>query len=119
MLYLYLGFLLAQSHSVIKVIYNANIPPLTIVFSITVFMVWSFIPVLGYPIGKVLAKYTRTKSYCNMYVLFGLGCSISFIEQALFYFEIFSKRDGYYTMIVTASLFFATAFLALNSKQVR
>jgi len=94
MLYLYLGFLLAQSHSVIKVIYNANIPPLTIVFSITVFMVWSFIPVLGYPIGKVLAKYTRTKSYCNMYVLFGLGCSISFIEQALFYFEIFSKRDG-------------------------
>ena len=117
MLYLYLGFLLAQSHTVIKVIYNANIPPLTIAFSISVFLIWSLIPVLGYPIGKALTKFTRTKSYCNKYVLLSLGCSISLIEQALFYFEIFSKRDGYYTMIVTASLFFATAYISLNRKQ--
>ena len=117
MLYLYLGFLLTQSPVVIKVIYNANIPLLTIAFSIIVFMIWSLFPILGFALGKGVGKLINVKTYCNKYILFTLGCSISIIEQALFHFEILSQKDGYAAMLVTASLFFGAAFVSLSRKQ--
>jgi hypothetical protein len=113
MLYLYLGFLLAQSHSVIKVIYTADIPLLTILFSIVVFLIWSLFPVLGY----ALARLIKAKGYCNRYVLFLLGFSISMIEQVLFQLDILNRKDGYATMLVTTSLFFIVAYLTLNKKK--
>lgn len=111
MLYLYLGFLFAQSHTVIKVIYNANIPLLTIFFSITVFLIWSLFPVLGYLLGKAVTTYSKTNRHCNRYVLFALGSSISIIEQSLYYFEIYSRKNEYISMLITAAFFFGTAFI--------
>jgi len=110
MLYLYMGFLFAQSFSVAQVIYNANIPPLTIVFSIIVFLAWSFLPVLGYGAARLFGA----KLECNKYLLIFLGVCISIIEKVLFHFEVLTTMDGYMTTLVTASLFFATAFLPLN-----
>jgi len=117
MLYLYLGFLLTQSHSVITVIYNANIPLLTIVFSIVVFLIWSLFPVLGYALGRGVTHLLNIKSDCNKYVLFALGCSISLIEQTLFHFEVLSLKNEYSAMLITSALFFSAAFITRNRKQ--
>lgn len=110
MLYLYLGFLFAQSFSVAQVIYNANIPPLTIAFSIIVFLIWSFFPLLGYGVARLFGA----KLECSKYWLLFLGICISVIEQLLFHFEVLTTIDGYFTMLVTAGLFFTIAFLPLK-----
>lgn len=110
MLYLYFGFVFAQSFSVAEVIYNANIPPLTIVFSIIVFLVWSLLPFLGYGLARLLGA----KPQSNKLLLIGLGISISIIEQLLFHFDLLTTGDGYLTTLVTASLFFISAFLPLH-----
>ena len=110
MLYLYLGFIFAQSFSVVNVIYNANIPPMTIVFSIIVFLVWSLLPFLGYGLAKLLGA----KLECSKLLLVLLGISVSCIEQLLFHFDLLTTMDGYLTTLVTASLFFVTAFLPLH-----
>lgn len=122
MLYLYLGFLLTQSHSVINVIYAADIPLITVIFSIVVFLIWSLFPVLGYGLASVIryrlikAKLVQEKASLHKYRLFALGCSISLIEQGLFHFDILSRKDGYAAMLVTTGLFFATAFLSHKPK---
>jgi hypothetical protein len=72
MLYLYLGFLFAQSFSVAQVIYNANLSLLTITFSIVVFLAWSFIRPLGYAVARLF----RAKLEYNKYCLFFLGVTI-------------------------------------------
>jgi hypothetical protein len=110
MLYLYFGFLFAQSFSVAQVIYNANIPLLTIVFSIIVFLIWSFFPLLGYGVARTFGA----RLECSKYLLVFIGICISVVEQLLFHFEVLTTIDGYYTMLVTASLFFAAAFLPVS-----
>ena len=112
MLYLYLGFLIAQSYSVAQVIYNANIPILTVLFSITVFLIWSFFPVLGYGFARIFGK----KLTVNKYLMITFGISISLIEQLLFHFDVYTRSDGYLTILMTAGMFFAVAFLPLNRK---
>lgn len=105
--FLYLGFLLGQSFPVAQVIYKANIPPLTIVFSVIVFLIWSFFPVMGYGLARFFGKrLTYSKA-----TLIALGLIISLIEQLLFYYELLSNKDGYVTMLVTGSLFFVIALL--------
>jgi hypothetical protein len=110
--YLYLGFLLGQSFSVAQVIYSANIPLLTIVFSIIVFLIWSFIPVMGFALARLLGaqlKYTK-------YWLVALGVMISLIEQLLYHYNVITSKDGYVTMLLTATLFFAVAYLPLGQR---
>ncbi len=110
--YLYLGFLLGQSFSVVQVIYNASIPLLTIVFSIVVFLTWSFLPLMGYALARLLGaqlKYTK-------YWLIALGLMISLIEQVIYYYDVTTSKDGYATILVTASLFFAVAYLPLSQR---
>lgn len=110
--YLYLGFLLAQSFSVAQVIYNANIPILTVLFSVIVFLIWSFFPILGYALARAFGK----KLVVNKYVLITLGLSISLLEQLLYHLDILTSKDGYLTILLTAAMFFAIAFLPLNRK---
>jgi hypothetical protein len=107
MLYLYLGFIFAQSFSVADVIYNANIPPMTIVFSIIVFLVWSLLPFLGYGLAKLLGAQLK----CSKLLLIILGVCISIIEQLLFHFDLLTTMDGYLTTLVTAALFFIITFI--------
>lgn len=113
MLYLYLGFLLAQSISVAQVIYNANIPPLTIAFSIIVFLIWSFFPVLGYVAGYFIAA----KRNVNKLILIVAGISISLLEQVLFHYDVLTYSSGYLATLTTACLFFIVAFLPLGPKK--
>lgn len=115
MLYLYIGFVFAQSFSVAQVIYNANIPPLTIMFSIIVFLVWSLLPLLGYGAARLMGA----KLECSKYLLLFLGISISVIEQLLFHFDVLTTVDGYLTTLVTAGLFFAVAFLPLSKSSAK
>ena len=112
MLYLYLGFLLAQSYSVINVIYTANVSLLIAAFSMIVFFTWSVLPIMGYGLAKLLGA----KGYCNKHLLIALGSVISLSEQALFHFDIYTK-DGYAPILITGSLFFVIAYLQINTKR--
>ncbi|GAA3928034.1 hypothetical protein [Litoribacillus peritrichatus] len=115
MLYLYLGFLLGQSYSVIKVIYTANIPFLTIVFSVIVFLIWSFFPVIGYAVAKAIrVKTTDTEGCQNKYALLALGISISAIESVLYHYELITSIDDYWGMLITALMFSVVALLPVN-----
>ncbi len=112
MLYLYLGFLIGQSYSVAEVIYTANIPFITIVFSVTVFLIWSFFPVLGYAAAKVMGA----KGECNQYTLILLGVTISLVEKTLYHYEILTTINGYLGMLITGIMFFLVGFLSINKK---
>ncbi|MFC3153207.1 hypothetical protein ACFOEK_19365 [Litoribrevibacter euphylliae] len=112
MLYLYLGFLLANTYSVVKVIYTSGIPFLTIVFSVIVFLIWSFFPVMGYGLARLLGA----KGHANKYTLLGLGIGICLIEKLLYEQGILANIDGYLVegyvgITVTAIMFFIAAFI--------
>ncbi|GLQ30859.1 hypothetical protein [Litoribrevibacter albus] len=112
MLYLYLGFLLANTYSVVKVIYTSGIPFLTIVFSVLVFLIWSFFPVVGYGVARLIGA----KGHTNKYTLLGIGIGICLIEKLLYEQGILANIDGYLVegyvgITVTTIMFFIAAFI--------
>jgi hypothetical protein len=112
MLYLYLGFLIAQSFSVFKVLYNAHLPLLAVAFSITVFLIWTFVPILGY----LAAKLTGAKPHYHSLSLFLLGLAVCLFEKLLFHFNLLTTTDGFLPMLVTGSCFFIIAYLPFAQK---
>ena len=109
MLYLYLGFLIAQSFSVFKVLYNAHLPPLAVAFSITVFLIWTFVPILGY----LAAKLIGARPQYNGLSLFLFGLAVCMFEKLLFRFDLLTTTDGFLPMLVTGICFFIIAFLPI------
>lgn len=125
MLSLYLGFLLGQSLSALEVIISSNIPPLMIFFSVVVLVIWSFFPIMGYGLGRILNFYCLTPKtqsllrHSSSKVLFAVGLIMSLIERSLYNFKILTDidgylGDGYYGLLISAIAFFLIAFLPLD-----
>ncbi|WP_085299352.1 hypothetical protein [Cognaticolwellia mytili] len=110
MLYLYLGYILAQTFAVIEKLMTATMSPLALFFSIVAFVIWSAFPMLGY----LLAKVFKAKGNLNNKTLLASGFALGFVENILFHFDILPYGwEGAGTFIV-ATLAFCLAFVCLT-----
>jgi hypothetical protein len=114
MIALYIGYLLVQTYSIIGVFFKNDIAPSAVVFSIIVFIIWSFIPLLGYP----LAKLVGAKGLSNKPMLFTFGVGIALLENSWFYFNWLVKGEDLISTIIVFGLFFIVAFLPLKKELV-
>lgn len=107
MLYLYLGYLFVQLFPVANKLLNENIATSAIFFSVIVFLIWSFIPLLGYIVSKLFRILpTHNKVYFLMY-----GASVALFENALFYFNVLTYEQNVMSTGISAVLFFIVAFI--------
>ncbi|MEW6991704.1 hypothetical protein AADZ91_13605 [Colwelliaceae bacterium 6441] len=107
MLYLYLGYLFIQSFPVVKKLTNESIAPTAVFFSLIVFLIWSFIPVLGYTFA-CLIKQTKQQTTT---ILLIYGALVALIENSLFYFNILTYEENILSTLLSALLFFVVAFM--------
>ncbi len=110
MLYLYLGYVVTQFYAIFDVFTKATIAPSAIFFSLIVFIIWSFIPVLGYFFGKMLGA----RGLANNITLFIAGIVVALIENGLTYFNILNDKQFNIGAAVVLVLFFFIAYLPLN-----
>jgi len=112
MLALYFGYLAVQTFGIIDVFLRNTIAPSAAFFSIIVFIIWSFIPLLGYLLAKALgARGTTSKP-----LLFIAGSSIALFENSWFYFDLFTKGQDLFATVIVFILFFVLAFIPSNRK---
>ncbi len=109
-LYLYLGYFLVKLYSVANVLFRENLVFSALFFSIIVFFIWSFIPVLGY----LFAKLIGAKGQSSTKILLIIGAGVGLLENALFYFNILTPYQGDIGMLIVTGLFFITAYFSLN-----
>lgn len=109
MLYLYLGYVFAQSYAVIEKLIVSNISPLAMFFSIVVFIIWSTFPVAGF----LIAKAFNANGNLNNKALFGCGFAFGFVENILFYFNILPYGWETAGTLIVFMLSFALAFIQL------
>jgi hypothetical protein len=110
MLYLYLGYIFAQSYAVTEKLLTASITPLAMFFSIVVFIIWSTFPVAGYLLGKVF----KAKGNLNNKALFASGFSLGFVENILFHFNILPYGWESVGTFIVFALAFGLAFVYLT-----
>ena len=89
-LYLYLGYFLVKLYSVVNVLSRQDLAFSVLLFSIVVFLIWSFIPVLGY----LLAKLIGAKGVSSGKMLFVVGTGVGLLENGLFHFHILTPYQG-------------------------
>lgn len=109
MLYLYLGYIVAQSYAVTEKLVTSSISPLAMFFSIVVFIIWSSFPVAGY----LVAKGFNAQGSLNSKALFICGFMLGFVENILFYLDILPygwESSGSFIVFVMS---FALAFVSL------
>jgi len=114
MIQLYFGYLLVHLYSVIGMFFKATMTIETIIFSIIVFLIWSFVPVLGYFIAKVAGA----KGEMNLWMLFFSGALVSLLENILFYFNVLSIEQNSTGTLFAFVLFFIIAFISIKSKKL-
>jgi hypothetical protein len=110
MQYLYLGYVVTQFYALVDVFTKNTVAPSAIFFSLVVFVIWSFIPVLGY----LLAKSIGAKGYASKLNLFIGGIVIALIENGLTYFNLLSQQQYNIGTAIVFLLFFLIAYLPLN-----
>ncbi len=110
MLALYLGYLTVQTYGIIDVFFKNTIAPSAAFFSIVVFIIWSFMPLLGYLLAKVLGA----KGTANKPLLFIVGISVALFENGCFYFNWFEKGEDLFATVMVFILFFIVAYLPLT-----
>jgi len=110
MLYLYLGYILAQSYAVIEKLILSNIAPLAMFFSVVVFIIWSVFPVLGY----LLAKICKAKGNLNNKTFLVCGLALGAVENVLFHFNILSYGQESVGTLIVFCLSFALAYVSLK-----
>jgi hypothetical protein len=110
-LYLYLGYFLVKLYSVFDVLSQENIALSALIFSIVVFFVWSFIPVLAYLFAKLIGAKGRSSAK----VLFVIGASAALLENALFYFDVLTPYQGDRGTLIVMGIFFITAYFSLTT----
>ncbi|TWX59560.1 hypothetical protein [Colwellia hornerae] len=110
-LYLYIGYSLVKFYSVVNVLSQQSLALSAFVFSIVVFLIWSFIPVLGY----LLAKLIGAKGRSNGYILFIIGIGVGLLENALFYFNILTPYQGDMGTLIVMGVFFITAYFSFKT----
>lgn len=107
---LYLGYFLVKFYSVINIFSQQSMPLSSLIFSIVVFVIWTFIPVLGY----LFAKLIGAKGKSSARILFIVGAVVGLFENVLFNFEFFMPYQGDVSIIMVMVLFFITAFISLK-----
>ncbi len=110
-LYLYLGYFLVKLYSVVGVLSQQKLAFSALFFSIVVFFVWSFIPVLAYLFAKLIGAKGRSSAK----VLFVIGASAALLENALFYFNVLTPYQGDRGTLIVMGIFFITAYFSLKS----
>lgn len=110
MLPLYFGYLVVQTYGIIDVFLKNTIAPSAAFFSIIVFLIWSFIPLLGY----ALAKACGAKTAITKPVLFLLGCGVALFENSWFYFDWLIKGEDLISTVLVFLLFFIIAYLPFS-----
>jgi hypothetical protein len=109
--YLYLGYALVKLYSVANSLLNQNLALSALIFSIVVFFVWSFIPVLGYLLAKLIGA--KGQSSAKVLLLIGIGAGL--FENGLFYYHILTPYQGEIGTIVVMGIFFITAYFSLQT----
>ena len=109
-LYLYLGYFLVKLYSVIGVLSQEKIALSALFFSIVVFFIWSFIPVLAYLFAKLIGAKGRSSAK----MLFVIGASAALLENALFYFMLSLFCD---VCCVVLSFSLCLLFVRVQSKR--
>lgn len=110
MLYLYLGYILAQSYAVVEKLVVSNITPLAMFFSVVVFFIWSTFPVAGYAVAKAFSA----KGQLTHKTLLIAGLSLGLLENILFHFNILSYGQETQGTLIVFCLSFALAYLTFN-----
>ncbi|KGK00379.1 hypothetical protein [Thalassotalea sp. ND16A] len=114
MLYLFFGYFLAQFFPLIERLYTSNIALSALFFSLIVFVLWTFIPMLGY----LLALLCKANGNLNRYALLAFGAITGSIENALFYFDLLSYEQNWFATFTVSLLFFIIAFISVNKTSV-
>ena len=109
MLYLYLGYVLAQLYAVIEKLLTESISPVAMFFSIVVFIIWSTFPVVGY----LLANAFKAKGNLNNKALLASGFALGFVENILFHFNILPYGWESAGTFIVFGLSFGLAFVYL------
>lgn len=73
--------------------------------------IWSFIPVVGYWLAKLL----KANGQASKYLLFIFGVSVGLIEDSLFYFDLLTAKQNTIGTLIVFILFFIIAFISINN----
>ena len=104
---------MVQSYPLIDKLFQSNISIPAIFFSIVVVFIWSFIPVVGYWLAKLL----KANGQVSKYILFIFGVSVGLIEDSLFYFDFLTPKQNTIGTLIVFVLFFIIAFISINNKK--
>jgi len=113
MLYLYLGYVVTQFYAIADVFSKETIAPSALFFSLVVFVIWSFIPVLGYFFAKLL----NAKGHATKFTLLVSGVIVALIENSLTYFDILNNKQLNIGTAIVLLLFFLIAYLPLSKQE--
>lgn len=113
---LYFGYLLIQAYALPARFSQSNMANSAIIFSLVVFFIWSFIPVSGYFIAKLLPKNLKAKGNLNQLSLLVIGAGIAAIEKLFFYFNIFTYEQGFINTLSIFILCFCVAYISVDTK---
>jgi len=113
MLYLYLGYVVTQLYAIIGVFTKNTVAASAIFFSLVVFVIWSFIPILGYAFAKAIGAPGQT----NKVILLMAGISFALIENGLTYFNFLTEQQHNIGTAIVFLLFFLCAYFPLNTKE--
>lgn len=114
MLYLYLGYVVIQFYAIFNVFTKNTVAPSAIFFSLVVFVIWSFIPIIGYAIAKSFGACGQS----NKIILVVSGMIIALVENGLTYFNLIEEQQYNIATIIVFTLFFIVAYLPLNKQTV-
>jgi hypothetical protein len=89
------------------------VPVSAMIFSVVVILIWSFIPFIGYLLGKLV----KASSHLNKYVLFVVGVSVGLVENSLFYFNVLTTEQSNLGMLLVFILFFLIACFPSSKAQ--
>jgi len=114
MWYLYLGYVVIQFYAIADVFSRNSLAASAVLFSIVVFIIWSFIPMLGY----ILAKALGAKGYAKRIPLLLCGVIIGLSENALTYFNLIAEKQYNIGTALVFILCFVIAYLPLNRQEL-
>ncbi len=113
MLPLYYGYLVFQLYLVFGIFFKVSISASAVFFSVIVFFIWTFMPILGFALAKLLGA----KGENNPKILFAIGLIIGLVEQAWFYFNISIRDQSNISTFIVFLLFFAVGFISFSDKK--
>ncbi|PKG85206.1 hypothetical protein CXF85_06305 [Colwellia sp. 75C3] len=114
MLYLYLGYVVIQLYAIVGVFSKNTLAASALFFSLVVFVIWSFIPILGYALAKAIGAH----GHSNKLTLFFSAIIIALIENGLTYFNLLSDKQYNIGTTIVFLLFFLVAYIPLAKQKI-